>query len=67
MTAFGITFWLALQDIINVGVNIGLLPTKGLTLPFISYSGSGLVVDCLIIGILLRIDLENKAHETRSS
>ncbi len=58
--AYGLTFWLAMQVLINVGVNIGLLPTKGLTLPFISYGGSSLVVDCLVIGILLRIDLQNQ-------
>ncbi len=58
--AYGLTFWIALQVIVNVGVNIGLLPTKGLTLPFMSYGGSSLLVDTLIIGILLRIDLENQ-------
>jgi cell division protein FtsW len=58
--AYGLTFWLAMQVLINVGVNIGLLPTKGLTLPFISYGGSSLVVDCLVIGILLRVDLQNQ-------
>jgi cell division protein FtsW len=60
--AYGLTFWIALQVIVNVGVNIGLLPTKGLTLPFMSYGGSSLVVDALVIGILLRIDLENQAE-----
>lgn len=58
--AYGLTFWLAMQVIVNMGVNIGLLPTKGLTLPFISYGGSSLVVDCMVIGILLRIDLQNQ-------
>ncbi len=58
--AYGLTFWLAMQVLINTGVNIGLLPTKGLTLPFISYGGSSLVVDCVVIGILLRIDLQNQ-------
>jgi cell division protein FtsW len=61
--AYGLTFWIALQVIVNVGVNIGLLPTKGLTLPFMSYGGSSLVVDTLVIGILLRIDLENQTGE----
>lgn len=58
--AYGLTFWLAMQVMVNTGVNVGLLPTKGLTLPFISYGGSSLVVDCLVIGILLRIDLQNQ-------
>lgn len=58
--AYGLTFWLALQVIVNSGVNMGLLPTKGLTLPFISYGGSSLVVDCMVIGIMMRIDLQNQ-------
>lgn len=63
--AYGLTFWLAMQVAVNAGVNVGLLPTKGLTLPFISYGGSSLVVDCMVIGILLRIDLQNqlRRHE----
>lgn len=62
-TAYGLTFWLAIQVIVNMGVNIGLFPTKGLTLPFISYGGSSLVVDCMVIGILLRIDLQNQLRD----
>jgi cell division protein FtsW len=58
--AYGLTFWLALQVVVNAGVNMGLLPTKGLTLPFISYGGSSLVVDCMAVGILMRIDLQNQ-------
>lgn len=58
--AYGLTFWLSLQVMVNAGVNMGLLPTKGLTLPFISYGGSSLVVDCMVIGILMRIDLQNQ-------
>ncbi len=58
--AYGLTFWMAMQVMINMGVNLGLLPTKGLTLPFISYGGSSLVVDCIVIGIMLRIDLQNQ-------
>lgn len=61
--AYGLTFWLAMQVIVNFGVNIGLLPTKGLTLPFISYGGSSLVVDCMVIGIMLRIDLQNQMRD----
>jgi len=58
--AYGAAIWLAIQGMINMGVNVGVLPTKGLTLPFISYGGSSLLVNCILIGILLRI-----AHETR--
>lgn len=58
--AYGIAMlWLS-QFIINVGVNIGLLPTKGLTLPFLSYGGSSLVMCCVCLGLLLRIDWERR-------
>lgn len=56
--AFGIALWLGMQAIINLGVNMGLLPTKGLTLPFISYGGSSMLVMCLVLGIVLRIAYE---------
>ncbi len=56
--AYGIGVWLALQAVINMGVNMGLLPTKGLTLPLMSYGGSSLLVCCMAIGLLLRINLE---------
>lgn len=59
--SYGIGIWLALQAMINMGVNAGLLPTKGLTLPFISYGGSSLLIDCMVIGIVLRISREVKA------
>ena len=59
-TAYGITFWLGLQAAINMGVNAGLLPTKGLTLPFLSYGGASLVVNCMVVALLLRIDHENR-------
>lgn len=58
--AYGITFWLGLQMIVNFGVNLGILPTKGLTLPLFSYGGSSLLIDLAVLGILLRIDLQNK-------
>lgn len=59
-TACGITFWLGMQAMINIGVNAGLLPTKGLTLPLLSYGGASLVINCIALALLLRID-----HETR--
>lgn len=59
-TAYGLTFWLGLQAAINMGVNSGLLPTKGLTLPMLSYGGASIVVNCIVIGLLLRIDHENR-------
>jgi cell division protein FtsW len=55
LAATGITLALGLQGFVNMGVVLGLLPTKGLTLPFISYGGSALVVDLCVIGILLNI------------
>ena len=59
-TAYGITFWLGLQASINMGVNAGLLPTKGLTLPLLSYGGASIVINCIVVAILLRIDHENR-------
>jgi cell division protein FtsW len=59
-TGYGMTFWLGLQAAINMGVNSGLLPTKGLTLPLLSYGGASLVVNCMVIALLLRIDHENR-------
>ena len=56
--AVGIGTWLGLQAFINVGVNMGLLPTKGLTLPLISYGRSSLIVAMVSIGLLLRIHHE---------
>lgn len=59
-TAYGLTFWLTLQASINMGVNAGLLPTKGLTLPLLSYGGASMVINCIVIALLLRIDHENR-------
>lgn len=59
-TAYGLTFWLGLQAAINMGVNSGLFPTKGLTLPLLSYGGASIVVNCVVIALLLRIDHENR-------
>jgi len=58
--AYGIGTWIGLQSFINMGVNMGALPTKGLTLPLMSYGGSSLVVMCMAIAILLRIDYETR-------
>lgn len=59
-TAYGLTFWLGLQATINMGVNSGLLPTKGLTLPLLSYGGASMVINCVVVALLLRIDHENR-------
>lgn len=59
-TAYGLTFWLGLQATINMGVNSGLLPTKGLTLPLMSYGGASMIINCVVIALLLRIDHENR-------
>ena len=56
--AFGIGIWLAFQAMVNIGVNIGMLPTKGLTLPLMSYGGSSVMVTCIAIGLLLRVSSE---------
>lgn len=53
--AYGIALLIGIQAFINMGVNMGLLPTKGLTLPLVSYGGSSLLVSCICIGILMRI------------
>ncbi|MDR2165062.1 MAG: putative lipid II flippase FtsW [Zoogloeaceae bacterium] len=60
LVAMGIGIWFGVQGFINMGVNVGLLPTKGLTLPFMSYGGSGLVSNCIALAILLRVDWENR-------
>ena len=58
--AFGLGIWLAIQAAINLGVNMGVLPTKGLTLPLVSFGRSSLIVTLAALGLLLRIDLENR-------
>ncbi|UUD65435.1 putative lipid II flippase FtsW [Pseudomonas seleniipraecipitans] len=58
--AFGLAFLWIGQFLINIGVNIGLLPTKGLTLPFLSYGGSSLVICCVSLALLLRIEWETR-------
>ena len=58
--AKGIGIWLGIQSFFNIGVNIGILPTKGLPLPLMSYGGSSVVVMLLCMTLLLRIDYENR-------
>ena len=60
LVAQGIGVWLAAQAFINMGVNMGLLPTKGLTLPLLSFGGTGIVVNCMALAVLMRIDFENR-------
>jgi cell division protein FtsW len=60
LVAQGIGIWIGFQALINMGVNMGLLPTKGLTLPLMSFGGSGLIVNCVAIAVLIRIDWENR-------
>ena len=60
LVAQGIGIWIGFQALINMGVNMGLLPTKGLTLPLMSFGGSGLIVNCVAIAVLLRCDWENR-------
>jgi cell division protein FtsW len=60
LVAQGIGVWLSAQAFINMGVNMGLLPTKGLTLPLLSFGGTGIVVNCMALAILMRIDFENR-------
>ncbi|MCL4115613.1 UNVERIFIED_CONTAM: hypothetical protein GTU68_056364 [Idotea baltica] len=60
--AYGLAFLWIGQFLINIGVNIGLLPTKGLTLPFLSYGGSSLVICCVSLALLLRIDWERRTQ-----
>jgi cell division protein FtsW len=60
LVAQGIGIWLGIQGFINMGVNMGLLPTKGLTLPLMSFGGSGIFANCVALAILLRVDWENR-------
>jgi cell division protein FtsW len=60
LVAQGIGVWIGVQAFINMGVNCGLLPTKGLTLPLMSFGGSGILANCVAVAVLLRIDWENR-------
>lgn len=61
--AYGIGLWIGLQAFINIGVNMGILPTKGLTLPFMSYGGSSIVVMLAATGFLLRVNFETRQYD----
>jgi len=60
LVAQGIGVWLATQALINIGVNMGVFPTKGLTLPLMSFGGSAIAANCLALALLLRVDFENR-------
>lgn len=64
--AYGIGLWFALQAVISIGVNLGVLPTKGLTLPFVSSGGSSVLMSCVAIGLLLRVARELAEAEAES-
>ncbi len=60
LVAQGVGVWIGVQSLINMGVNMGVLPTKGLTLPLMSFGGTGILANCIAIAILLRVDWENR-------
>src|SRR5690606_16580510 len=60
LVAQGVGVWFGVQTFINIGVCLGLLPTKGLTLPMVSYGGSGIVMNLVALALLLRVDFENR-------
>jgi cell division protein FtsW len=60
LVAQGIGLWIGVQAVINIGVNTGMLPTKGLTLPLVSFGGSALMATCCALAVLLRVDWENR-------
>ena len=60
LTAQGIAIWIGFQAFINMGVNLGALPTKGLTLPLMSYGGSAILMNLISLAVVLRIDYENR-------
>ena len=60
LVAKGVGIWIGVQTFINMGVNLGVLPTKGLTLPLMSYGGTGILINCIGLAILLRVDYESR-------
>jgi cell division protein FtsW len=65
--SYGISLWVGLQTLINIGVNTGVLPTKGLTLPFLSYGGSSVLIICIAVGLVVRVDYENRLAASRET
>jgi cell division protein FtsW len=61
LVAQGVGIWVGFQAFINMGVNLGALPTKGLTLPLMSYGGSAMLLNLLALAVVLRVDYENKS------
>ena len=60
LVAQGVGLWMGFQAFINIGVNLGALPTKGLTLPLMSYGGSAILLELTALAIVLRVDYENR-------
>lgn len=63
---YGLSVMLGMQALVNMGVSSGLLPTKGLTLPLISYGGSSLIIVCVVLALIMRADFENSQHLKKS-
>jgi cell division protein FtsW len=64
--AFGVALWLSVQALVSIGVNLGVLPTKGLTLPLISSGGSSVLMNCMAIGLVLRVSYECSRREAEN-
>ena len=60
--AFGICTWFAMQITVNIGMNLGLLPPKGFTLPLLSYGGTSIIFSIISLAILMRVDMENRTN-----
>jgi cell division protein FtsW len=60
LAAQGVGIWMGFQAFINMGVNLGALPTKGLTLPLMSYGGSAILINLVALALVMRIDYENR-------
>jgi len=60
LVAQGVGIWIGFQTFINIGVNLGALPTKGLTLPLMSYGGSAILMNLIALSVVLRVDFENR-------